>query len=117
MNTKVTVTFTREVCEDNDTPDLSWLDQTDKEMGEGFEANAAERKRAYARGDWHMIGIRAKAAIEIHRPGYTTTYELTSPGLWGIESDSSEDYLTQVFNEECATLRDDIAAMRSLEFK
>lgn len=115
-NSKVTITFTREDCE-NDNPDLSWLEQKDAEMGEGFEADAEKRLLAYQCGDWRMIGIRAKATIWVERSNYRTSYEVQSGGLWGIESDSGEEYLNEVFAEECATLRADIEAMKTAEFK
>jgi hypothetical protein len=60
-----------------------------------------------------MIGIRAKATIEIRRPGHVTLYEMTSPGLWGIENDSDEAYLTEVFQDEKNTLKHDIEAIMS----
>lgn len=113
---KVTVTFKREEMDD-DSPDLSWLDQSDKEMGEGFEAQSRERLAAYKRGDWHMIGIRAVATIWIKREGYMTNYTIESPGLWGIESDSDAAYLQSVYEEECAVLREDIEAFTTAEFK
>jgi hypothetical protein len=112
---KVTVTFARQTCEDCD-PDISRLDQTDAQMGAGFEAESAKRKAAYRRGDWHMIGIRAEAAITVCYGQYSTLYTLTSPGLWGIESDSHEDYLQSVYQEECAQLRADIEAMGAATF-
>lgn len=107
---KVDVTFRREVTPD-DHPDLSWLDQTDKEMGEGFESEAQKRKDGYQRGDWHMVGVRAVADVTIVRKDRTATYTLRSPGVWGVESDSSEEYLQELFNEECTALRADIDAL------
>jgi hypothetical protein len=114
---KVTVTFSRQEVHD-DSPDLSYLEDTDASTAEYHERNA-ERLKAYYRGDWHMIGIRAKAIIWIERKGYRTNYELESPGLWGIEYDSSEEYLREVFEQECDQLRQDIEAIRSaaIEYK
>ncbi len=40
----------------------------------------------------------------IPRGGHFVTQTVTSPGLFGIESDSDEDYLDQVFADECARL-------------
>ncbi len=114
---KVTVTFKREECDD-DSPDLSYLEQdcfnnaTEGKPNEGFD-----RIAAYKRGDWHMIGIRAVATIWISHGNYCTNYELKSPGLWGIESDSDAAYLESVFREECNVLQADIAAMGAAEFK
>ena len=117
---KVTVTFKREECVD-ESPDLSYLEQdygdspvAEREM---YRAQDTERLKAYHNGDWHVLGIRAVAMIVVSRPGYSTHYELTSPGLWGVESDSGEDCLQEAFQNECDTLRADIEAMRTAEFK
>lgn len=70
-----------------------------------------ERLDSWRRGDWYFVGIQARAHVCIVRNGVGTTYELTSPGLWGIESDSDASYLQEVFADECDTLRADLAAM------
>lgn len=114
--TKVTVTFSRQVIDD-ESSDLSWLEQHDDGMGEGFGEQAKARIEAYNRGDWHMIGVRAVATIRIERGWFRTNYQLKSAGLWGIESDSSEGYLRDVFIEECLQLRADIEALKQAEFK
>lgn len=81
-------------------PDLSWLEQTDEQMGEGFEASSRERLEAYNRGDWEMVGVDAVAEVVIG--GVIQTIQ--SGGLWGIETDSDESYFTEVANEELASL-------------
>lgn len=91
----MTLHFERVIAVDPD-PDLSWLDQTDAQMGEGFEAHARERKAAFERGDWHMIGVQARVTVA------GQTFE--SAGLWNIESDSDESYLNDVFEQEKAEL-------------
>jgi hypothetical protein len=111
---KVTVTFKMEQAEDSDG-DLSYLEQ-DCFAGDG-EMDGPARIEAYERGEWHFIGIRAVATIWIQRDNYRTNYTLESPGLWGIESDSDESYLKEVFAGECDTLRADIEAMKNAEFK
>ena len=57
-------------------------------------------------GDWCFIGIRAEAEYSVgtSRGGYLAQ-ELTSGGLWGIESYSEEFYLAFVESEELADLR------------
>lgn len=120
---KVTVTFKREEADDCDA-DLSYLTDT-RDNYRGLPADEIakyvdqdlERLAAYRRGDWYMVGIRAVATIWIERPGYRTNYTIKSPGLWGIESDSGEVYLKSIFDDECATLRADIEAMKNAEFK
>ena len=49
-------------------------------------------------------GIQASANVLIPLGGHFVTQTVTSPGLFGIESDSDEDYFDQVFAEECASL-------------
>lgn len=85
--------------EDDATPDLSWLDQTDDEMGEGFAAKAAQRKASYLQS-WHMIGIRATAQIALG----SLTQRIESGGVYGIESDSDEMYLREVEREQISEL-------------
>ena len=99
----VTRTVTRLVAklEPEDCPDLSWLDQTDDEMGEGFEAHARERKDAYERGDWSMVGVVVTAYDE-------RGHELANDALWMIESDSEPDYFRQVAAECAAQIAADL---------
>ena len=109
---KVTVTFERETCSD-DSPDVSYLEQ---ECFNDEEGRA--RLAAFHAGDWGMIGIRAKATIVVrHSNGNSTSYTLTSAGLWGIESDSPESYLADIYAEQCEELKIDIKAMKQAEFK
>jgi len=115
-DTKVTVTFSRQEMDD-DSPDLSYLEQDCfNDPKEGKPNYGFERLAAYG-GDWHMIGIRAVATIWVQRVGYQANYTIKSHGLWGIESDSEESYLQSVYKEECSQLQADIAAMGAAEFK
>jgi hypothetical protein len=91
----------RAVAEYDNDPDLSWLDQTDDQMGEGFEADANDRKESFGQS-WDMIGILAVAEVVVNG----TVQTITSPGLWGIESDSGRAYLKEVQTEELQTLAD-----------
>ena len=75
-------------------PDVSWLD----------DDAGRERLDAFREGTWHLIGIQASANFLIPLGGQFVTQTVTSPGLWGIESDPDEAYLDQVFAEECASL-------------
>jgi hypothetical protein len=126
MNTtKVKVTFSREVLEDCDG-DTSYLTQDYAEVEDVVEREkykAQDAARLATRGtDWHFIAIRAKALIRIdHYTGdqlrVSYFHELTSNGLYGIESDSGESYFAEVFEDECAQLRADIEAMKQAEFQ
>ena len=116
---KVTISYARMTTPD-EYPDLSYLEQDYSDVADEAErAKYREQDRlrleAYNRGDWACIGIRAQATIAIKRNGYTTTYTLKSPGLWGIESDADESYLREVFENECEALRQDILALRNKE--
>ena len=59
------------------------------------------RCRAY--GDsWHMVGVRAVAEVVVR--GAIITVQ--TPGIWGIESDSDEEYFNAVALDECDYLRE-----------
>lgn len=57
--------------------------------------------------DVTFIGVCAHLDIVVNR----TIHTFQSGGLWGIESDSGEDYLQAVFQEEKSTLIDDLQTM------
>lgn len=125
MTTKVTVTFSRETMDDCDG-DISYLQQEYSDLIDDaerarYKAEDAKRVAAYHNGDWHFVGIRAKAMIRIdHENGnqrYSYFHELTSCGIFGIESDSDESYFAEVYADECAQLKADIEAMKDAEFK
>ncbi len=70
------------------------------------------RYEKYNRGDWHMMGIRAAIDLEIPTGrGGTISQTITSPGVWGIESDSDASFLDEVFQDECRQLEDMLQAM------
>lgn len=97
-------------------PDLSWLEadsgrhddvEDDAERAK-YEAEDAARLASYGHA-WACVGVRACLRIAVPIGGHSfTTYELTSPGLWGIESDSGEAYFAEVFEEEKAALWDSL---------
>jgi hypothetical protein len=95
MNGKI-LSISIERVNDQD-PDPSYLEQ------EGFEDRLAQ----YKNGDFYFIGIRAKATLEI----LGTIQTIRTPGLWGIEDDSGEDYLESVANEEKENLKDILIQM------
>lgn len=64
-----------------------------------------ERMERLQRGDWGYIGIRAEAEVLIPSNGHSIVQEVTSGGLWGVESDSDKSYLASVGGEELAELR------------
>ena len=80
-------------------PDASYLETPD------FE----DRFQQYRNGDFSFIGISAEAEIVVN--GVCQT--ITSGGLWGIESDSDQQYLSEVEQEEVDQLK---AILQSLGF-
>lgn len=102
-NAKEGVTFEMETPYD-EYPDASWLEQ------EGFE----DRLELYRAGTFELMGVRAKATVIVARdsvPSSFAIYTLRSPGVWGVESDSGEDYLNEIYEEEKAQL---IAALKAI---
>ena len=85
-------------------PDLSWLEL------DANPANAA-RLAAWRAGEWHCIGIRARAAFLIDLGQAALVQTVESPGLWGIESDGDPEYLDRVFSDEAETLRGILAQL------
>lgn len=59
------------------------------------------RCEALNNSEWNYIGIVSKASVV---GAFGVVQTLRSGGLWGIESDSSGDYIRQVEDEELATL-------------
>jgi hypothetical protein len=92
--------FDRELLPD-DCPDASYLEQ------EGFEDRLAE----YQRGEFGFIGIRVAVELPIPFGKGHILQKIESPGLWGIESDSGNDYLESVFQEESEILADMLAEL------
>jgi len=80
-------------------PDSSYLEAPE------FE----DRLQQYRHGDFNFIGISAEAEIVVDRVCQT----ITSGGLWGIESDSKHQYLSEVEQEEVDQLK---AILQSLGF-
>jgi hypothetical protein len=78
-------------------PDTSYLET------ECFQ----ERRQQYDNGDFSFIGIRAEAEIVV--AGVCQT--ITSGGLWGIESDSTPDYLSEIEQEEIKQLGEILHAL------
>ncbi len=69
-----------------------------------------ERMERLQREDWCYIGIRAEAEILIPSGSASVVQEITSGGLWGIESDSDASYLADISAEELSELREQLLA-------
>ncbi|MEM9605887.1 MAG: hypothetical protein AAGA99_00600 [Actinomycetota bacterium] len=90
--------------------DISWLDQTDEEMGEGFEEHAERRKATYG-DDWFMVGLVVEATLRVgRRPGWSQEFKINS-SLWGIESDADALYFRTLLGELCDELSTDLDAL------
>lgn len=63
-------------------------------------------------GKWHFIGIQAEATAYIPiGQGCFAVYTLTSPGVWGIESDLPPKDLDDMYNDE---KKDLITALKAI---
>jgi hypothetical protein len=94
------ITITREIAPD-ENPDASYLEQT----------NFEERRAEYDAGYFDFVGVRAVAEIEVpYGQGWIVT-TIESPGLWGIDPDSGEDYFAEVFDQERETLVEMLKAL------
>jgi len=102
--TKAQVVITQEVVDDTD-PDTSYLEQDD----------FAERLAEYRNGDFSFVGVRATALIRVPYGADFIETRISSSGLWGIESDSGQDYFDEVFQEERKTLLEMLQAMHDFE--
>lgn len=60
--------------------------------------------------NWYFLGIRAEAEYSIGGSP-AVIQEVTSGGLWGIESDSSPEYLKEIEAEELAELKKQLKAL------
>lgn len=67
-----------------------------------------DRMESLNRGSWCFIGIIAKATIQLTS---NLTQEITSGGLWGIESDSGQEYFDEVEKEQLAELRRELESI------
>lgn len=119
-----TATNHRNIDEWDHVSDADVLKAYEKEIQTGYQELSREsmiealnahyreqdykRMEAYNAGQWHMIGIIAKAEI-ISPAGIVQT--LRSGGLWSIESDSGKEYLDKVAKEQLSELRGELESM------
>jgi hypothetical protein len=89
----------------DEDPDTSYLD---------MEGNESARAAYYA-GELTYVGIRA--AVEVQIPSSAGGYiiqQITSPGIWGAESDASPEsdaYHRELYADECDQLAAMLAAL------
>ncbi len=89
-------------------PNASWIPAGTEDKREYWhQAMTKNAEQDYARmcslcaGEFEFIGIGAKAEVVVNN----TCQMVTSGGLWGIESDSGEDYLREEEQNQLAELR------------
>jgi hypothetical protein len=70
-----------------------------------------ERMERLQRGDWCYMGVRAEAEILLPSGDASIVQEITSGGLWGIESDSDKTYLGEIETEQLSELREQLRAV------
>jgi len=95
------VQFARLIVDDISEGTCSYLEQPE----------FADRLAAYERGDFNFVGVQAQARCMVVRDQVGTLFNIESPGLWGIESDSGEDYFNEIYAEQLAELKDMLAAL------
>ncbi len=82
---------------DDPDPDASYLEQ------EGFE----DRLRAYERGDFGFMGVVAEVEVDVEG----TIQTIRSAGIWGVESDSDDDHVQELAEEEREDLLSQLNAL------
>ena len=104
---------------DRNTPQVVHITWTRKDVyddrcinpREKDEGMTEERADDYGEG-WQYIGVVAHADILVPIGGNSfRMLELDSAGLWGVESDSGEEYLNEIYEEEKAELRSQLATL------
>jgi len=123
--------------EDDDDPDVSWLNCTpedhygedgsnwahvsDEEKAQVIKRYGSvwaackvyaeedqQRLGAFYKGEWWMTGCVAHATVSYpwKSGDGRRLEEFTSGGLWGIESDASDEYHKEIEKEQLADLKD-----------
>lgn len=64
-----------------------------------------QRMEDYNRCEWCCYGVIVRAVIDVHESNHRRTMAIDSPGLWGVESDSGEDYFREVARDELSVIR------------
>lgn len=96
-----------------DSREYRYFDPSDNYKGEPDEdvrkyvRQDYERMESLNRGHWGYMGIKAEAKILVGN----TAQEISSGGLWGIESDSDEGHIQSTEQEELRELREQLKAL------
>lgn len=127
-----------EIFRDTDLePDLSYLgtfgdrwqqgcidctEQGDRLVGRRYfyptnEAVGEEQYRryvAFCNDEWDMIGIRAEVTLKRMdttcrtMPGHELSKDVSSIGIWNVESDSNNEYLVAIADEELSDIKEQL---------
>lgn len=100
----------------DEDPDLSYLEQYENpkdEEEEKYYQQDQERLSKYGY-EWEMVGIKAVAIVYIPFEVFTgkgkeinyKIQEIDSGGLWGIETDSDEEYIQEIEQQQIEELKD-----------
>ena len=87
----ITVLDIRTVWEEDDSPDTSYL----------YQPEFRQRWEDFHDGKFGFVGCYAVACFDV----LGVAQEIRSAGLWGVESDSSEEYLREIEAEQMRELR------------
>lgn len=97
--------------EDDQDPDVSFLEPGMLAGDEEGERMNAERLAAYRRGDFGFAGVYVTADVLVPTGSYDSSglevmeiQEIRSGGIWGVENDSEKDYFRTLVAEEVADL-------------
>jgi hypothetical protein len=80
-----------------------------------YQAEDQARIDAWLNDEWDYVGVVARAEIRIPYGKDWLTTTLDSPGLWGVEDDSGEEYLSSIYEEERETLFGMLEALKTYE--
>ena len=78
---------------------------------------AHARMRGFELGAWEYIGVRARALCLVVRDRVGTLINIDSPGVWGVESDSGEEHIKGIYEDEISQLQDILAAFGNVTFE
>lgn len=102
------LTYTISYVYDED-PDISYLKQSFH--SEEDAQSARERLEAYQDGDWHMIGICVDISIQT-ATNWAQPPVIGRSSLWGIESDSSTEYLADIEKDLIEEAEHDVSNLK-----
>lgn len=96
-------------------PDHDTRPEEDLFQNADYIAEDTARLDAWKRDEWYFTGVLAVAKIEFmltaHPLGSAGFEKISSGGLWGIESDSVDEYFAEVYAEEVEDLKARLAAL------